>query len=675
MTKRIIGLILVVVMLTLSLVSCGYSFEKDDLSAYATLTEEQKTALLEKIKKITIEDGDFKLDAAEREKRVLDSVYEALASASEDKTQNTKGVPGVRDLVYYCYYVTAEFDGTTELFNTSYMKQSSAVSVQLGKTGLEGVAAEVARLFGGYDFTDAVYKSSVSGKTKADDKAYVSYTVTETVDGKAQTSKKVNAPIIIAAAPAEGTEPASFESYLCGKSIATAIKESKTINGLTYSDVTINWVSTGENFEKTFTEVTYTEDKNVTNTNNVSRNLKDKALTYHIFPVHFVKVPEYTGANIVNILLGEEINEDAIYEMLFGEEWAGLDEEEDKEKIEKRAEKLLNYKTTGETSLTIADLVDKILNTYTEEKELQESYDAAVEDLSDLEAAVADAEAEVKQAETPSEELNKALEDAKKALAEAEASIEKTKASIEEKGKERENHVSAMLAISVDGVTVDTRLVNGYKILAYNYLQDAYNTEIKMKLAKEIYYFLENEIKVTDVPEKAVKATYDRLVENYEYEFYTGSNTTTKVTYYKENNGSFKKFLIKSVNSDYTKTFETYDEALAFLKEEAKKYVEPIVRIYVASKAFDVLATKEEFKEYKKDTDNNYSYNEYYYGENSVRYAYQFDKLMNHFLAYEEVKAEAPDANGYTEVTFKYTLVEIVYGEPESEKKAEETAE
>lgn len=675
MTRRIIGLILVVVMLTLSLVSCGYSFEKDDLSAYATLTEEQKTALLEKIKKITIEDGDFKLDAAEREKRVLDSVYEALASASEDKTQNTKGVPGVRDLVYYCYYVTAEFDGTTELFNTSYMKQSSAVSVQLGKTGLEGVAAEVARLFGGYDFTDAVYTSSVSGKTKADDKAYVSYTVTETVDGKAQTSKKVNAPIIIAAAPAEGTEPASFESYLCGKSIATAIKESKTINGLTYSDVTINWVSTGENFEKTFTEVTYTEDKNVTNTNNVSRNLKDKALTYHIFPVHFVKVPEYTGANIVNILLGEEINEDAIYEMLFGEEWAGLDEEEDKEKIEERAEKLLNYKTTGETSLTIADLVDKILNTYTEEKELQESYDAAVEDLSDLKAAVKDAEAEIKQAETPSEELNKALEDAKKALAEAEASIEKTKASIEEKGKERENHVSAMLAISVDGVTVDTRLVNGYKVLAYNYLQDAYNTEIKMKLAKEIYYFLENEIKVTDVPEKAVKATYDRLVENYEYEFYTGSNTTTKVTYYKENNGSFKKFLIKSVNSDYTKTFETYDEALAFLKEEAKKYVEPIVRIYVASKAFDVLATKEEFKEYKKDTDNNYSYNEYYYGENSVRYAYQFDKLMNHFLAYEEVKAEAPDANGYTEVTFKYTLVEIVYGEPESEKKAEETAE
>ena len=128
------------------------------------------------------------------------------------------------------------------------------------------------------------------------------------------------------------------------------------------------------------------------------------------------------------------------------------------------------------------------------------------------------------------------------------------------------------------------------------------------------------------------------------------------------------------MNSDYSKTVETYDEALAVLEEEAKKYVEPIVRIYIASKAYDVIATDKEFKEYKKDTDNNYSYNEYYYGENSVRYAYQFDKLMNYVLAYDEVKADA-DANGYVAVTFDYKLVEIVYGEPESEKKSEETAE
>ena len=45
MKKRIIGLILVVAMLTLSLVSCGYSFAKDDLTAYATFSAENKAAI------------------------------------------------------------------------------------------------------------------------------------------------------------------------------------------------------------------------------------------------------------------------------------------------------------------------------------------------------------------------------------------------------------------------------------------------------------------------------------------------------------------------------------------------------------------------------------------------------------------------------------------------------
>ena len=335
MTKRIIGLILVVVMLTLSLVGCGYSFAKDDLSAYATLSDEQKTALLEKIKKITIEDADFTLDAAEREKKVIDSVYAALASASEDKTQKTEGKPALRDTVYYCYYVTADFDGTTAILYAANMKQSSAVSVQLGKSDLEGVAAEVAKLFGDYEFKDATYKSKVSGKTKEGDKAYVSYTFSHTPEGASapKTEKRVNEVVHIGAAAAEGAEPTSFESYLCDKSIATAIKDSKTINGVTYSDVTINWVSTGEEFGKTYTEVTYTEDKNVSDTTNTTRNLKNKELTYHIFPVHYVSVPEFNATNVVSVLLGKDITADAIYEMVLGEEWANLDEKEDAERL------------------------------------------------------------------------------------------------------------------------------------------------------------------------------------------------------------------------------------------------------------------------------------------------------------------------------------------------------
>ena len=46
MKRRIIGSILVIVMLVLTLASCGYSFANDDeLATYAPFTAEEKAAL------------------------------------------------------------------------------------------------------------------------------------------------------------------------------------------------------------------------------------------------------------------------------------------------------------------------------------------------------------------------------------------------------------------------------------------------------------------------------------------------------------------------------------------------------------------------------------------------------------------------------------------------------
>ena len=680
MTKRIIGLILVIVMLSLSLVGCGYSLANDDLSAYATLSEEQKAALLEKIKKITVEDGDFTTDPAIREQKVLDTVYEALASASSDEAQKTDGVPGPRDTVHYCYYATADFDGTTVVLYAANMKQSSAASVQLGKSGLEGVAAAVAGALKDYDFKNGTYETVTTGKAAEGDRVYVTYTYSYTPAGATTPTKGTNTNelMIIGAAPAEGAAATSFASYLNGKSFATAIKDGVTINEegkgeVTYSGVTINWKATGDEVTS-FKDVTFTEDKYVSDTTGKSRNLNGKELTYHIYPVHYKSVPELNASNIITYILGEDITADAIYRMVLGDEWANLDEEEDAAKIEERATLLAKYKTENQES--IADVVDKILKTYTEAEELEESLEEANDNLSKLEEAVTDAQSKVDAATEVTEDLTKALEAAKKARDEAQAGIEKTDALIKEKEAERKTLTAAIVNIKVDEATLEQKITSGYKRITYDYLQSAYNTEMKMNLAKEIYFFLENAIEVVDVPEKAVDATYDRLVENYEYKFYTGSDTATKETYYKKYNGSFKDYLKASVNADYSKTTTTYKEALEVLKAEAVEYVKPIVRIYVAAEAYDVLVTDKEFKEYKQDTDNNYSYNEYYYGENSVRYAHQFDKLMNYFLAYDEKKAEQPDANGYTSITFDYKLVEeIVFGEPESEKKTDEKAE
>ena len=41
-------------------------------------------------------------------------------------------------------------------------------------------------------------------------------------------------------------------------------------------------------------------------------------------------------------------------------------------------------------------------------------------------------------------------------------------------------------------------------------------------------------------------------------------------------------------------------------------------------------------------------------GKTNIEAACQFEKLMNYFLEFEEVKGTT-DENGYTEITYKYT--------------------
>ena len=76
-------------------------------------------------------------------------------------------------------------------------------------------------------------------------------------------------------------------------------------------------------------------------------------------------------------------------------------------------------------------------------------------------------------------------------------------------------------------------------------------------------------------------------------------------------------------------------EAKDAVRAEAEKIVAPILRIYVASEAYGVTISNKDFKQIAKD-DIDFTYNESLYGENTVRNAYQFDKLMDTILGYEE---------------------------------------
>ena len=684
MKRRIIGLILVVAMLTLSLVSCGYSFAKDDLTAYATFSAENKAAFEEALKKILIEDGDFTTDPTTRENKVLDNIYSALANSADKTDKKTTGVPGVRDLVYYCYYVTADFDGTEAVLYASNMNQSNAANIQLGALDLEKVADAIAAAVKNLDFTDKVYSVDTTGSAAEGDVVYVSYTYSYKVTGSdgVETEKSgtmTNDRVVIAAAPAEGASATSLASYLCGKEVNKSLdKTTITEEGkgaVSYSGIKINWVSKGEELTS-FKDVTYAdEDKNVTDTTGTSRNLKGKELTYHIYPTHFVSVPEFNATNLIDTILGEDITADIIYELLFGEEYSGLDADnkDDEAKIAERNELVKPYITKdGEKDVTLAALIENIAKLQKEVTEAEEALEDKEEDVTEATEARDKAKDAVDTAgEAATDAQKDSLTKAETNLTNATKARDDAKALLDGKVADKDAKIATLLGITVDGVATSDKLIKGYKITTYNYLQDAYNNEIKMNLATEIYFFLTKNIAVTGTPEDAVKMTYDQMIENYEYEFYKEDyDSSKKISNYKQYKGSFKKFLVAAVTSDI-KSVKTYDEAVAAIKEKAAEYVKPIVQIYVAAKAYDVVVSDKEFKDYKKNPDNNYSYNEYSYGENSVLYAYQFDKLMNLFLEYEEKTAEA-DANGYEVVTFEYKKIGAYeFGEPASEAKAE----
>lgn len=673
--KRIVGLILAAVMLTLSLVSCGYSFAKDDLSSYATFSAEDKAAFEKIFENIVIEDGDFTTDPATREKKVLDSIYAALANAVGTTDKKTVGVPGARDVVYYCYYVTAEIEGALVTLNAANMKPSSAASVQLGATfDDDKVGAAIAEAIKGFDFKDKAYTTVTSGKTEAGNVAYVSYSysykVTDNGVESEKSGKYENERVVIEAAPAEGATATTFASYLCGKNINSAIEKiTVTEEGkgeVTYSNIKVNWVAKGDALT-TVKDVTYTEDYTANDTANKSQNLKDKELTYYIYPVNYISVPDYNATNVVDKILGKNITADALYEIILGEEYANLDEKEDKAKIEERAELLKKYVTSENESLdAVAESLAKL---YKDIEDAKKTLDEQEEALTKANTSQSQAKTELDKAtEDKKAELQAAYDKAVAAVKTATEARDAAKTIYDNKVKEKTDKIAALLAVTVDGETVGKKIERGYKVSTYNYLQEIYNEEIRMNLAKEVYHFLTKNITVTGTPEEAVDMTYDQLIENYENDFYTGNyGSDNKVSNYKQYKGSFKKFLIAAVTSDI-KSVTTYAEAKKAIREKAEEYVKPIVQIYVAAKAYDVTVTDKEYKEYKENPDNNYSYLEYSYGANSVLHAYQFDKLMDLFLAYEEVKADA-DANGYVVVTFKYTkVVKYTYGEPASEK-------
>ncbi len=745
MKKRIISLILVLVIFSLSLVSCGYSMAKDDLSPYATFSAEAKAAFEKALLELEIEDGDFTADEETRNKKVVDAIYEALASAAKnDGDKVATGTIGAHDLVNYCYYTTVTIDGVEYVFNTAKMSTSSTTSIQLGLLAPEGLDAAISEKLAGIELDGKSYSTTTSGTVSKGDVVFISYTSSEQVevidkatgevekdaDGNPVTEEK---KVTVTKERLVLTEGASdFVDFLIEKkaSIGSTIDftDYKGSDGKTYTSVKIEWVANGNELA-VVDDVTYDESK--TDLKDVYGNaipdLKDKTISYHIYPVNYIAVSEFTATTLVDLILGDDITVDSLASILI----KGYDDMEDADK--ETALKAYD-KTTGDKTVTLKEMAEAIANaqaTLADKEEALETpeknYDSTLEDFEKVasdkvkaakdeldakqaeydaaktivdaagDAATDEQKAALEAAKTALDAADKALDDAieadiseatankttkqneydaankvvtdagdaatdeqKKALTEAEKALESATTALKNANSAKstlalleaaektyntaqseyndalatKNAKVKELLTWKDGM--ESELVEGYKRLTKESLIKEYNEELRMNLAKAVYELLEESIEVTGAPQKALDLAYDQLIQNYQYDFYNGTaDSDAGVSNYKQYK-TFKNFLIAQTKVDLKSSVSTYEDACSAVGEKSMEIVKPLVRIYVAAQAYDLIVTDKEFKEYKKDVENGYSQNEYYYGENSVRHAYQFDKLMNYILEYEE---------------------------------------
>ena len=601
MKRRIISAVLVIVTLVLSLVSCGYSYTKDDLTQYMSFNKEAFDATLASLE---IKDGDFTTDEETRAKKIEAYIYDLLVKNVDTDDKLTTGTVNVNDQLHYCYYVTyTDKDGATVTIYPSLMKESNPASIKLGNptlTGYQEKLREKVIALNGFDIETYVYTTATSGgenDTTAGKTAYISYKVT---DAEGATKSYQYEKVVL------GDENHVVAKALVGSTVGTALTENaenplKDADGNVYTNAKINWlVKTGDEITFTYVEK---EEKTVSDVV-VGTSITvpaDTELTYHVYPTYYYDVDELSAEEILKSLLSS----------------LPTDSEGNKRELECLKD--------------AADLLTELATKVSEEKTAQDNYDKAVKAKTDAEEDVEDAKGKVPAGEDV--DTNTLVVDAKAALADAEADVTETEGKLNDAKTATEAKMTEIFkkAGADDEAAGKTKVVDEYREAVKDVLIEKYNDEIKTNVAKAVWAAMKSNTTVNGYPERSVKDIYNRMYEIHENTFYTESNETTKKSHYYENDGDFKKYLTKEMAKTHSEVTD-FKGAKDALWQEACDYVSEIVIIYFVSDLYDLTYDKSEIKEYKKDKEVTYDYYKNYYGETNALAAYQFDALMNYFV-------------------------------------------
>ena len=209
-----------------------------------------------------------------------------------------------------------------------------------------------------------------------------------------------------------------------------------------------------------------------------------------------------------------------------------------------------------------------------------------------------------------------------------------------------------------------------------------YFNEISASLAKEIAALFKEYIEVIsdELPRKAVNEVYEKLYEEHKRKFFLSASLGTETAEYTTFGGDFEKYLMSKTGT------ESYSDAKAALKTEARGYVATVVRIYRAAQVLDLVYTDAEFKEDHDKSEYNYKYREdyeayvqymaqmyagyglsaYYYDaedmatKQDIKTAEQLNKLFDGLLSCELNEDGAPVFDKTTK-KFKYNSGLIAY--------------
>ena len=517
--------------------------------------------------------------------------------------------------------------------------------------------------------------TSATQKTKAGDTVYVTYK-------KTYTAKSAEAPKIddesYTYIELTLDENNPFHKALIDKNVNTTIDVSNTDGSLNhtdangneytvaYSSVKVNWiVNSGE--ELGTVEYTPDEKLELTPINSTTKvDLKGKKLVYHIYPTYYIPVvSSYDAKVIVDTILGttvpvaEDTDED-------GE----ISEDEKKGTIDAFLNE--SYKNGEELA---KDIVKKYVELKTELDTIKTRTESSEDGIGLDKAweAYYNAEVAVLGATTPTDAQKATVTDTKRAY-------EKVKAEYDKK----EGEVNAELNKLLTAGDIATEIVSDYKQLKYDTLEEEYLTEIKKNLSTEIYALAKKYMtfKTDDngaivLPEKYVDDVYDRLINDYKYDFYTGSTTVDSETvkYYDKFDGDFNAFLMEEMDC---KEGDTVQTAKDLVRADAREEVKTLVIVYKLAEHLAVELDDEDWE--KIDTIiQNLELNEYYYyqlytqwgitysmkevdedAERDVEHAVLSNKLFNYILEKKEVENSTDAPLTFERVVYGFKADEAV---------------